>query len=75
MKKLLAIMLVLVLALSFAACGADKAGNTDSDLAYITNNGKMVIGYTVYAPMNYTDDNGEFVGEKGWGKFVKRSLK
>ena len=62
MKKLLAIMLVLVLALSFAACGGDKAGNTDSDLAYITNNGKMVIGYTVYAPMNYTDDNGEFVG-------------
>ena len=46
---------------------AETAGNTadtgaDSDLAYIQANGKMTIGYTVYAPMNYTDENGEFVG-------------
>lgn len=34
----------------------------DSDLDYIKKNGKMIIGYTVYDPMNYTDDNGEFVG-------------
>ena len=34
----------------------------ESDLEYIKANGKMVIGYTVYAPMNYTDDKGEFVG-------------
>ncbi|MBQ7901143.1 MAG: transporter substrate-binding domain-containing protein [Clostridia bacterium] len=64
MKKLLSIMLVLVLALSFAACGGNEAPDNaaDSDLAYITDNGKLVIGYTVYDPMNYTDDNGEFVG-------------
>jgi polar amino acid transport system substrate-binding protein len=31
-------------------------------LAYIKNKGEMIIGYTVYAPMNYTDDNGVFVG-------------
>ena len=35
---------------------------SESDLAYIEGKGNMVIGYTVYAPMNYTDDNGEFVG-------------
>lgn len=40
---------------------ADATG-ADSDLAYIQSNGKMTIGYTVYAPMNYTDENGEFVG-------------
>lgn len=34
----------------------------ESDLEYVKNKGKLVIGYTVYAPMNYTDDNGEFVG-------------
>ncbi|MDO4315668.1 MAG: transporter substrate-binding domain-containing protein [Oscillospiraceae bacterium] len=34
----------------------------DSDLAYIQGNGKMIIGYTVYEPMNYTDENGEFTG-------------
>ena len=35
---------------------------SDSDLDYIKGKGNMVIGYTVYAPMNYTDDNGEFTG-------------
>ena len=34
----------------------------ESDLDYIKGKGKMTIGYTVYAPMNYTDDAGEFVG-------------
>ncbi len=34
----------------------------ESDLAYIREKGKMTIGYTVYAPMNYTDENGEFTG-------------
>jgi len=35
---------------------------TADDLAYITGNGKMIIGYTVYEPMNYTDENGVFTG-------------
>ncbi len=38
------------------------AASADSDLAYIKDNGKMVIGYTVYEPMNYTDDAGNFTG-------------
>ena len=33
-----------------------------SDLAYVKEKGKLVIGYTVYAPMNYTNEKGEFVG-------------
>ncbi|WP_295342786.1 transporter substrate-binding domain-containing protein [uncultured Subdoligranulum sp.] len=47
-----------------AASTAEAAETTDgeSDLAYIKEKGKMTIGYTVYAPMNYTDENGEFVG-------------
>ena len=32
------------------------------DLAYIQGKGKMVIGYTVYEPMNYTDADGKFTG-------------
>lgn len=40
----------------------DTADAADSDLAYIQEKGKMTIGYTVYAPMNYTDENGDFVG-------------
>ena len=44
------------------AASTAEAADTESDLAYIQEKGKMTIGYTVYAPMNYTDDNGEFVG-------------
>ena len=48
---------------SASASGSAAASQTaDSDLAYIQGKGKMVIGYTVYEPMNYTDDNGEFTG-------------
>ena len=61
MKKLLAILLALAAVLSLCACS--KSGSKDdSDLDYIKKNGKLVIGYTVYAPMNYTDDDGNFVG-------------
>ena len=47
-----------------SSAASDSAAETsaDSDLAYIQGNGKMVIGYTVYEPMNYTDENGVFTG-------------
>ena len=41
---------------------ASSSAAADGDLDYIKGNGKMVIGYTVYAPMNYTDDEGNFTG-------------
>ena len=44
---------------SSAASGSTAAG---SDLDYIKGKGKMVIGYTVYEPMNYTDADGSFTG-------------
>lgn len=34
----------------------------ESDLSYILDKGEMIIGYTVYAPMNYTDDDNNFTG-------------
>ena len=34
----------------------------DSDLAYITGKGKMLVGITIYEPMNYFDDAGELTG-------------
>ena len=51
-------------AASSAAASAATASSVaaDSDLAYIQSNGKMVIGYTVYEPMNYTDADGNFTG-------------
>ena len=46
----------------FLTAGDVASASADSDLDYIKGNGKMVIGYTVYEPMNYTDDNGTFTG-------------
>ena len=34
----------------------------DSDLAYVTENGKMLVGITIYEPMNYYDEAGELTG-------------
>ena len=45
-----------------ASSPAVSAPADESDLAYIQDKGEMVIGYTVYAPMNYTDENGVFTG-------------
>ena len=42
--------------------GEAQQDAAESDLAYVKGNGKLVIGYTVYAPMNYTDDDGHFTG-------------
>ena len=44
---------------SAAASAAETAAG---DLDYIKEKGKMVIGYTVYEPMNYTDADGNFTG-------------
>ena len=78
MKKILALLLAAMMTLSLAACGSDTgstdedSGDTagqdtaepsaDDDFAYIQGNGSMKIGFTYFEPMNYMDDNGEFVG-------------
>ena len=60
MKKMFALMLAFVLVLSlFTACGSKAA---DSDLKTIQDKGKIVVGITDYAPMDYKDENGEWTG-------------
>lgn len=58
MKKFLSILLAITMVITLAACGAQG----DSDLSYVKKNRKLVIGYTDYAPMNYTDESGKFSG-------------
>ena len=59
MKKMIAVLLILVLTLScFAGCGAQE----NSDLAAVKKAGKIVIGITDYAPMDYKDENGNWTG-------------
>ena len=59
MKKIIAMLLAIMLMLTcFTACGAKD----DSDMAAIKKNGKIVVGITDYAPMDYKDENGEWTG-------------
>lgn len=67
-NRFVSAVLVGAMALVLAGCGgaASTAGSSSaaaaSDLADIQAKGKMVIGYTVYEPMNFTDENGVFTG-------------
>lgn len=47
MKKIIALLMVAAMLFCFAGCGAEKT---------------VVVGYTIYEPMNYLDDSGELVG-------------
>ena len=58
MKKIIALVLALCLVVSFAGCGKKQT----SDLEYVKDNGKIVIGITEFEPMDYQDANGNWVG-------------
>ncbi len=50
MKKIVSLLLVVLLAIGcFAGCGQKEAKT-------------VVVGYTLYAPMNYLDDDGKLIG-------------
>ena len=54
---------------------AFEQSETDSDWEYIQNKGKLIIGITYFAPMNYMDDNGNLVGfETEFAKAVCEEL-
>lgn len=58
MKKIISLMLVAAMCFSMVACGSKE--KTDSE--QIKANGKLVVGITDFAPMDYKDDNGNWIG-------------
>lgn len=65
MKKLMAIALTAAMSLGLlAGCGSSSsaADAAESDLEYVKANGKLVVGITDFAPMDYKDDNGDWIG-------------
>lgn len=62
MKKILAVICVGALLLALlAGCGA-KESSTGSDSEYIKDKGTLVIGITVFEPMDYQNASGEWIG-------------
>ena len=60
MKKMFVMLLTAALLVScFAGCASAQDA---SDLAYIQEKGKLVVGITDYAPMDYKDENGDWTG-------------
>ena len=45
-----------------AAGSAEADASADSDWSYIEGKGEMIVGITLFAPMNYEDENGELIG-------------
>ena len=40
----------------------DTAADAKSDLAYVKEKGTLVVGITEFEPMDYKDENGEWIG-------------
>ena len=57
MKRIFAILLVIAMMLVSTAFA-----EADSDLAYVLDKGVLVVGITDFAPMDYKDENGEWIG-------------
>lgn len=65
MKKLLAVLMaVLMVALCFTACGGDKKNEeaNKTDMEYVKEKGKLVVGITDFKPMDYQDKDGNWIG-------------
>ncbi len=57
MKKFLALMLAMLLCVAlFCACGSQG-----SDLAYVKERGKLIVGVTIFKPMDW-EEGGKWVG-------------
>ena len=63
MKRILALALALVLVFALTACGKqDKETKDMTDLQYIQDKGKLVVGITEFEPMDYKDADGNWIG-------------
>ena len=61
-KRILAAVIAGVCALSLFGCGNKSAAGTGSDSEYVKSKGKLVVGVTDFAPMDYKDASGEWIG-------------
>lgn len=60
MKKIIALVLSLIMVLSLVACGGKDTAK--SDMEYVKEKGKLVVGITEFAPMDFKDEDGNWIG-------------
>ena len=60
-KKLMALFMSAMCVMSLVACSSGSK-STGSDYQDIQNKGTLVVGITDFAPMDYQDENGEWIG-------------
>ena len=58
-RKIVSLILAGLMTLSLAGCGKQSAAK---DVDYIKNKGTLVVGITDFAPMDYKDDDGNWIG-------------
>ena len=76
-RRIIAGILTCLMAASMVACGSqtdtqsasqetsestETTASVESDVAYIQDKGTLTVGITDFAPMDYKDDNGDWVG-------------
>ena len=59
MRRIALVLTLALMATCFAACGKSEF---DSDLEYVQDKGKLVVGITNFEPMDYPDGNGGWIG-------------
>lgn len=65
-RRIVSVLLCAALAVSMlAGCGSKKSADGDAgatDMEYVKEKGKLVVGITNFEPMDYKDENGEWIG-------------
>ena len=62
-RRVLSAFLCTVLAVSMlAGCGSTSGGDSESDMEYVKDKGTLIVGITNFEPMDYQDENGEWIG-------------
>ncbi len=58
MKKIIALLMVVAMMFCFCACNIEEKTEEEKQAAKNT----IIVGYTIYEPMNYIDEDGNLVG-------------
>ena len=61
-RRVVSVLLCTVLAVSMMAGCGSGSGGSDSDMEYVKDKGTLIVGITNFEPMDYQDENGEWIG-------------